>query len=97
MARRDFKLIYENEKGQRIEFSVWSSFFLDDFDGLDGLKNNIYTTKGMEQDGVTYVSSNLDMRNIVIQGRIKDNANYNKPRMMSILNPKLQGKLTVID
>jgi hypothetical protein len=51
----------------------------------------------MEQDGETYVSSNLDKRNIVIQGKIKDNAQYNKPRMISILNPKLQGKLTVID
>lgn len=97
MARKDIKLIYENEKGQSIEFSVWSSFFLQDFDGLDGLKNNIYTSKGMLQDGETFVSSNLNMRNIVIQGRIKDNAQYNKPRMISILNPKLQGKLTVID
>ncbi len=51
----------------------------------------------MNQDGATYVSSNLDMRNIVIKGKIKNNANYNKPRMISILNPKLQGKLTVID
>lgn len=97
MARKDIKLIYENEKGQSIEFSVWSSFFLEDFEGLDGLKNNIYTAKGMNQDGATYISSNLDMRNIVIQGKIKNNANYNKPRMISILNPKLQGKLTVID
>lgn len=97
MARRDIKLIYENEKGQSIEFSLWSSFFLSDFDGLDGLRNNIYTNKGMQQDGATYVSSNLEMRNIVIQGVIKDNALYNKPRMLSVLNPKLQGKLTVID
>lgn len=97
MARKDIRLIYENEKGQSIEFSVWSPFFLQDFDGLDGLKNNIYTVKGMEQDGATYVSSNLEMRNIVIQGIINNNANYNKPRMISILNPKLKGKLTAID
>ncbi|NMM65501.1 phage tail family protein [Clostridium sp. P21] len=97
MARKDFKLIYENGKGQSIEFSIWSSFFLEDFDGLDGLKNNIYTNKGMLQDGETFVSSNLDMRNIVIQGTIHDNVQYNKPRMISALNPKLKGKLTVID
>lgn len=97
MSRKDFKLIYENEKGQSIEFSLWSPFFLDNFNGLDGLKNNIFTNKGMDQDGSTYISSNLDMRNIVIQGRIKDNAQYNKPRMISILNPKLEGKLTIID
>lgn len=97
MTRREMKLIYENEKGQSIEFSVWSPFFLEDFDGLDGLKNNIYTTKGMQQDGATYVSSNLDIRNIIIQGRIKNDAQYNKPRMISILNPKLSGKLTVVD
>lgn len=97
MTRRDIKLIYENEKGQSIEFSIWSPFFLEDFNGLDGLRSNIYTNKGMEQDGEIFISSNLDKRNIVIQGRIKDNAMYNKPRMISVLNPKLSGKLTVVD
>lgn len=70
---------------------------MENFEGLDGLKNNIYTSKGLGQDGETYISSSLDRRNIVISGRINNDAQYNKPRMISILNPKLEGKLTVID
>lgn len=95
--RKDFKIIFENEKGQNIEFSVWSSFFLQDVEGLDGLKNNIYTSKGIEQDGEVYITSNLDMRNIIIQGKIKNDVQKNKHKILSILNPKLSGKLTVID
>jgi len=97
MARKDYRLIYENELGQSIEFSIWSPFFLDNYEGLDGLNNLIYSSKGLNQDGETYLSSSLDKRNIVIEGKITCNAQLNKPRMISILNPKLSGKLTVID
>ncbi len=34
------KFIFENEKGLQIEFSIWSPFFLQNIDGISGLKNN---------------------------------------------------------
>lgn len=97
MSRKEFKIIYENELGQGIEFSIWSPFFLEDHSGLDGLTNLIYTSKGVSQDGETLVSTSLDKRNIVITGRLTEEAQYHKPRMLSILNPKLSGTLRVID
>ncbi|ACO84556.1 phage tail family protein [Clostridium botulinum] len=91
------KFIYENEKGQQIEFSIWSPFFLQNIDGISGLKNIIYSSKGMRQDGSTCVGSTLDDRNIVIQGAITENKELNREKLLSIINPKLKSKLIYTD
>lgn len=87
------KLIYQNELGHQIEFSIWSPFFLQNIDGISGLKNIIYTNKGMGQDGSTYTESTLDNRNIVIQGTILEETELNRSRLLSIVNPKLDANL----
>ncbi|WP_454053973.1 phage tail family protein [Clostridium sp. Marseille-Q7071] len=87
------KFIYENELGQHIEFSIWSPFFIQNIDGISGLKNIIYTNKGMGQDGTTYTGSTLDNRNIVIQGSIIENKEFNRKKLLSTVNPKLKSKL----
>ncbi|BDR75754.1 hypothetical protein N071400001_14780 [Clostridium tetani] len=91
------KFIFENERGQQIEFSIWSPFFLQNIDGISGLKNVIYNNKGMGQDGSTYTGSNLDNRNIVVQGAIQENKEINRETLLSIINPKLQAKLIYDD
>lgn len=91
------KFIFENEKGQQIEFSIWSAFFLQNIDGISGLKNTIYSSKGMGQDGSTNTGSTLDDRNIVIQGAITENKELNREKLLSIINPKLKSKLIYID
>ncbi|MBN3426614.1 phage tail family protein [Clostridium botulinum] len=91
------KFIFENEKGQQIEFSIWSPFFLQNIDGISGLKNTIYSSKGMGQDGSTCVGSTLDDRNIVIQGAITENKELNREKLLSIINPKLKSKLIYTD
>lgn len=91
------KFIFENQKGQQIEFSIWSPFFLQNIDGISGLKNTIYSNKGMGQDGSTCVGSTLDDRNIVIQGAIIDNKEINREKLLSIINPKLKSKLIYTD
>lgn len=91
------KFIFENEKGQQIEFSIWSPFFLENIDGISGLKNTIYSNKGMGQDGSTCVGSTLDDRNIIIQGAITENKELNREKLLSIINPKLKSKLIYID
>lgn len=88
------KLIYENEKGQNIEFSTVSPFFVTDLNGIDGLNNTIYTSKSMNQDGETYVGSTLESRNVVITGSIRQDKEINRAKLLSILNPKLDGKMT---
>ncbi|OPD21404.1 phage tail family protein [Clostridium botulinum] len=94
---RNEKFIYENEKGQQIEFSIWSPFFLENIEGISGLKNIIYSSKGMGQDGSTNTGSTLDDRNIVIQGAITENKELNREKLLSIINPKLKSKLIYID
>lgn len=87
------KFIYENEKGQQIEFSICSTFFIQNIDGISGLKNIIYSNKGMNQDGSSCTGSTLDNRNIVIQGAITEDKEINRDKLLSIINPKLNGKL----
>lgn len=91
------KFIFENERGQQIEFSVYSPFFVDNIDGISGLKNTIYQNKGMGQDGSTYMGSTLGSRNIVIQGAITENKEQNRIKLLSIINPKLKAKLIYTD
>ena len=91
------KFIFENKKGQQIEFSIWSPFFLENIDGISGLKNTIYSNKGMGQDGSTCVGSTLDDRNIIIQGAITENKKLNREKLLSIINPKLKSKLIYTD
>jgi len=91
------KFIFENERGQQIEFSVYSPFFIDNIDGISGLKNIIYQNKGMGQDGSTYMGSTLGNRNIVIQGAITENKEQNRIKLLSIINPKLKAKLIYAD
>ena len=94
--KRDESLIYINKKGQSIEFSVWSPFFLESVEGLDGLSNTIYTNKGINQDGVNYVNDSLEPRNILIQGTIS-NEKENRKTLLNIINPKLAGRLIYIN
>lgn len=91
------KFIFENEKGQQIEFSIWGPFFLQNIDGISGLKNIIYSNKGMGQDGSTHTGNTLDNRNIVIQGAILENKETNRNELLSIINPKLKSKLIYTD
>ncbi|WP_459883502.1 phage tail family protein [Clostridium novyi] len=91
------KLIYKNEKGQSIEFSVFSPFFIEKVDGLDGLRNTIYTSKSMGQDGVSYVASTIEARDITINGAIVKDKEFNREKLIAILNPKLDGKLIYIN
>lgn len=91
------KFIFENERGQQIEFSVYSPFFINNIDGISGLKNIIYQNKGMGQDGSTYMGSTLGNRNIVIQGAITENKEQNRIKLLSIINPKLKAKLIYTD
>ncbi|WMJ81977.1 phage tail family protein [Clostridium sp. MB40-C1] len=91
------KFIFENELGQQIEFSIWSPFFLQNIDGISGLKNIIYSNKGMGQDGSTYTGSTFDNRNIVVQGVIQENKEINREKLLSIINPTLKSKLFYTD
>ncbi len=94
------KLIYTNEKGEKIEFSPNSLYHsnIAKITGLSDVKNTLYTTSAMGQDGSTVTGNKIQPRHIVISGAIKST---NKDRVLElkrvlsrVLNPHLQAKLT---
>jgi len=91
------KLIYTNEQGLSAEISHLSFFFLNSVDGLGSIKNTIYTSKGILQDGVTVTGENLDVRDITITGSInatdKEEILKYKRKLMKVFNPKIDGTL----
>lgn len=91
------KLIYTNSKGESVEISHSSLYFLQSVDGLGAIRNHLYTNKGIAQDGVTVVGQSLDFRDITIVGKIedtnKDNALQLRQKLLRVFNPKLGGVL----
>lgn len=91
------KLIYTNELGNSVEISHYSLFHLEKHEGLGGIKNTIHTQKSPNQDGTTEISSNLEARDISIEGSInsirKDEILRHRQTLLRVLNPKLKGRL----
>lgn len=91
------KLKYTNSKGESVEISHSSLFFLNKVDGLGAVKNIINVQKSPFQDGVTPTGESLDTRNITIEGSItitdKEELLKHKRKLYKVFNPKLQGNL----
>ena len=87
------KLIYTNKLGGSVEFSAKSVYVLEEVEGLTGIQNELSSSKSVSQDGVTITSSNLKERNITIQGSILGNKEFDKTKLIQIVNPKLNGTL----
>ncbi len=90
------KLIYTNSSGDSIVISD-RPFVLQKISGFNNIKNNIYTSKSMGQDGETYTDSNLGVRELIINGVLYvDSRNLKqvyRREMIKVLNPKLDGRL----
>lgn len=59
------KIIYRNSLGQELEITNTAPFLLQKF--TDSEDVNIYSSRGMNQDGNTYLGSNLDIRDFALQ------------------------------
>ncbi|HIE6633007.1 TPA: phage tail domain-containing protein [Bacillus luti] len=81
------KLIFDNNRGQTFEISVLSPFFLDDAEGLDSMRNEFYTMRSYDEDGVSEAGSNVQPRPITIQGRISEEQKQNRAKMIRFFNP----------
>lgn len=91
------KIIYENEKGMKVELKNSRPFILTKIDGIGGLNNDIVETRVPFQDGSSYNNSRLEPRVITIYGGImgKDKANRfaRREELIRVFNPKMEGKL----
>lgn len=85
------KIVYKNDYYE-IDLTK-SPYAIYDITGIDGLKNSITTMSSYGQDGSIVVASNLEERDITIQGTIKgktkEDIQYLRTNMLKIFNPKL--------
>lgn len=86
-------LRWQNSAGDYITFDVRGAFYVESVEGLSGLTNEIRSSKGVNQDGVTVIGASLSARNITLTGSIMRNADSNRERLLSVCNPKLEGVL----
>lgn len=87
---------YTNKLGNEIVLSSNpSSLRLYEVIGLDGLTNNIYTSKSPNQDGITIDNTDLQDRSISIKGKIittdKEEMQRCRNELLKVFNPKFGG------
>ncbi len=97
------RLIYTNARGESIELSTQSAYYVNvskDVTGISDIRNTLYTTSSMGQHGETYISQSIDAREIDIKGSInardKDRVLTLRRRAQKVLNPELDATLTYI-
>ena len=96
-------LIYTNERGEILELGVNSIYHVNvskDVVGMSDVLNTVYSSNSMGQHGDSFINQRIEPKEIEIMGNInvkdKDNAFVLRRKMLKILNPELQGKLTYI-
>lgn len=91
------KLVYTNTNSESLVFSSAKPFILSTKDGFSSVENIITSQKNFGQDGETFVSHNLAVRNISFSGTIvgKDKSELLSHRrsLVRVFNPKLAGTL----
>lgn len=85
---RKEKLIFDNNRGQTLEISVLSPFFLSNATGLDSMDNEFFSTKNYGEDGINISGSSLQPRNIVIEGRLLKDIDINRATLIKFFHPK---------
>lgn len=92
------KLIYENERGDRLVFSHRSVYHTVEVTGLSDVRNTVFRASSIGQDGCSYVGSQIESREIEIVGSIKaqdrDKMREYRREMNRVLNPKYAATLT---
>lgn len=82
---------WQNSVGEYITFNVRDAFYVDNIEGLSGLTNEIRSSKGVNQDGITVIGASLSARNITMTGSIMRNVDANRQHLLSAFNPKYDG------
>lgn len=88
------KIIYVNNLGESIEFSLKSGLILTrDTSGLSENFVTVTTAKGVGQRGETLQSANVQPRPITIAGFIQGLSTAGKQRLLDVVLPEVSGKL----
>ncbi|WP_432408642.1 phage tail family protein [Wukongibacter sp. M2B1] len=85
------KIIYRNSSGAEIELTNSAPLLLNKLENNNNV--NIYSSKGIKQDGNTYLDNTLDIKEITIEMSIVANSvaelNTYKDTINRVFNPKL--------
>lgn len=97
MQGRYEKIIYENDRGQKVEIAYSFPYFLQQLLGADGTDADITKVKGVGQDGTSITNVRLADRSLQILGAIKGDtkeeiARY-RGKLLQVFNPKTKGWL----
>lgn len=91
------KVIYENDRGQRIEIAYSFPYFYVDLEGKDGLDSRISKTKSPFQDGYSIEGESLEDRPLRLLGSIKGSSKDEivkyRTKLLRAFNPKIKGTL----
>lgn len=97
------QLIYTNENGDTLTFSVRSPFHVNiskDVSGMSDVENEIFSTSGINQAGATYLGYHIEEKNIEIVGYInewdKAIVREYRHRLNHALNPAYSGELVYL-
>ena len=97
MQGRHEKIIYENDRGQRVEIAYFFPYFLQQLLGADGTDADITKVKGVGQDGSTVTNVNLADRELrvlaSIKGDTKEEIAKHRAKLLQVFNPKVKGWL----
>ena len=87
-------LVYKDTEGNSITLTD-RPYILNVLDGADGLKNDLYTTKGLGQDGYTITDKTVQKRALSLKGYIlaenTEDVEIYKRRLLTMFNPKNKG------
>jgi len=97
MQNKHEKILYENDKGQRVEIAYSFPFFFQQLIGADGTNAEISKTNGVGQDGTTIEDVSLSDRPLkilgVIKGYSKEEIAKYRVKLLQVFNPKIGGWL----
>jgi hypothetical protein len=89
------EVTYINSSGESITLNQSRPFFITKIDGTGNIRQTVNTFKAPEQDGAFYVSSTMDMRNIILEGTIiantPDEAYELRKSFLRLFSPKKSG------
>lgn len=93
-------LTYINDRGEKVRLAVDSVYHCNvstDVDGISNVKNTVYKTSSMGQNGESYNGQKIEAKDIDIHGAIntmdKERAYELRRKLIKILNPEIGGRL----
>ena len=88
------KITCENEMGDNITFAYKFPYWLEEIEGIYGVKSEVTTVNNALTDGEIYVGNNVEKRNIVITAKVYGNHENKRELLEKLFAPHIKGILT---